>query len=425
MNVVNTYEPKRAWLMTGLLALFMLVNFVDKVALGILAVPIMEEFNLSPKEFGWVAGSFFWFFAISGVIGGFVANRFSSKVILVVLALAWSVVQLPIIFSSSVMMILVARVLLGIGEGPAAPIAKHALFKWFPDSRRTMPIAVIGQGSVFGLLIAGVAMPHITAQWGWRANFVILFFLGLVWAVLWLVFGADGKLKTETHVADGQTTSYKIHYKKLLMTPTVWGNFLMDFAAFWSMVLVLVWLPTYLQKGLGYDAKMSGNFFALIVLFSVPMTLFLSSWSQRLTVRGVSSRNARAIFGSLALFFAGVLFILLNYVPMPKMAKVFLIAFATGLTPVIYALGPSMIAEVTPDGQRSAILAIDNSFSSLAGIFASVITGAFIGSANLGSSVGYEKGFAFGGVLLVLAGLVGLLFINPERDRQNLIKHRR
>jgi hypothetical protein len=44
--------PKGAWTITFLLFLFMLVNFADKIVVGLAAVPIMTELKLEPKEFG-------------------------------------------------------------------------------------------------------------------------------------------------------------------------------------------------------------------------------------------------------------------------------------------------------------------------------------------------------------------------------------
>jgi MFS family permease len=67
--------PKRAWTITGLLFLCMLVNFADKAVVGLAAVPIMQELELTPKQFGLVGSSFFFLFSLSAILVGFVANR--------------------------------------------------------------------------------------------------------------------------------------------------------------------------------------------------------------------------------------------------------------------------------------------------------------------------------------------------------------
>ncbi len=190
----DNYQPARAWFITVLLALFMLINFIDKVVIGLVAVPMMAELKLSPTEFGWIAGSFFWLFSASGVIGGFVANRVSAKWMLLVMAATWSVAQLPIILSSSIAMFVLSRVLLGIGEGPAFPVATHACYKWFPDTKRNMPVALLSIGSAIGLLLAGIVVPQVAIHWGWRANFLLLAALTALWSLAWLAIGRDGPI---------------------------------------------------------------------------------------------------------------------------------------------------------------------------------------------------------------------------------------
>ncbi len=316
--------------MTVLLALFMLINFIDKVGIGLVAVPLMAELNLTPTEFGWVAGSFFWLFALSGVLGGFVANRVSAKWMLLVLAPTWSVAQLPIILSSSLAMIVLSRVLLGIGEGPAAPLAFHACYKWFPDARRNLPVSLINQGSGIGVLTAGILIPSITLHWGWRANFTAMAIVGLFWALVCLIVGAEGPIVGNgdegSNEKAGAAAARRLPYRVLLSDTTVLGVLTQNFMAFWGLALTLTWFPAYLQKGLGFDALTSGRLFALLTLLNISIGLALSAWSQRLLARGATSRRGRALFSSTALIVGGTLVVALMLLPMPDMTKVVLLA---------------------------------------------------------------------------------------------------
>ena len=51
--------PKGAWKITFLLFLFMLVNFADKIVVGLAGAPIMDELKLTPEQFGFLGSSFF------------------------------------------------------------------------------------------------------------------------------------------------------------------------------------------------------------------------------------------------------------------------------------------------------------------------------------------------------------------------------
>ena len=92
----------RAWTITGLLIVFMLINFLDKIVLGLVAVPMMNELRLTPKQFGDIGSGFFWLFAIGGVFGGFLADRFKTRALILGMVLLWSLCQVPIAYSASI-----------------------------------------------------------------------------------------------------------------------------------------------------------------------------------------------------------------------------------------------------------------------------------------------------------------------------------
>jgi ACS family D-galactonate transporter-like MFS transporter len=146
--------PKGAWGITGLLFSFMLINFADKTVVGLAAVPIMRDLDLTPRQFGFLGSSFSSLFAVSGILVGFVANRIATRWVLLALAFSWAVVQFPMVGAAGFVTLVACRVLLGAGEGPAFSVAVHALYKWFPDQQRTLPTAVLTQGAAVGVIVA-------------------------------------------------------------------------------------------------------------------------------------------------------------------------------------------------------------------------------------------------------------------------------
>jgi MFS family permease len=90
-------------------------------------------------------------------------------------------------------------------------------------------------------------------------------------------------------------------------------------------------------------------------------------------------------------------------------------ALALRLTPIIYSLGPALLAEVVPPPQRGAMLAINNSIASKAGIAAPIATGGLI--QDVPGARGHEIGF---GGRLMLVGLLGCWPIDPAHSVQSL-----
>jgi MFS family permease len=64
----------------------MLINFADKTVVGLAAVPIMRDLELTPRQFGFLGSSFSFLFAVSGILVGFVANRIATRWVLLALA---------------------------------------------------------------------------------------------------------------------------------------------------------------------------------------------------------------------------------------------------------------------------------------------------------------------------------------------------
>jgi len=126
----------------------MLVNFADKIVVGLAGAPIMDELKLQPEQFGLLGSSFFLLFSISAIIVGFIVNRVATRWVLLVMAVVWSLAQFPMLGTVSFTTLLICRVILGAGEGPAFSVAAHAVYKWFPDEKRNAahrhPVAGIG-----------------------------------------------------------------------------------------------------------------------------------------------------------------------------------------------------------------------------------------------------------------------------------------
>jgi hypothetical protein len=234
-------DRTHAWIVVGLLFLFMLVNFADRAVLGLAAVPIMRDLGLTHSQFGLIATSFFTLFSVGGVIGGFLVNRVASRWVLAALALIWSLCQLPMMLSVSVAALVVNRVALGFSEGPAYPVALHAAYKWFANERRAVPTSLIAIGALAGNGIAAPVIVAIVAAWSCHAAFGFLGFIGLVWCAAWLLVAREGPL-TPDRVSSGETTA-RLSYRRLFRCRTVVGVQVVGFCAYWLLTLAVVWLP--------------------------------------------------------------------------------------------------------------------------------------------------------------------------------------
>ncbi len=408
--------PKGAWKITFLLFLFMLVNFADKIVVGLAGVPIMTEMKLEPEQFGLLGSSFFFLFSISAIVVGFVVNRIATRWVLLALAAIWALAQFPVVGTVSFTTLLICRVILGAGEGPAFSVAAHAVYKWFPDEKRTLPTAILSQGSTFGVIIAVPALNWVIVNHSWHYAFGALGVIGLMWVAAWLVMGREGPLVQTAAMAKADPG---VSYFQLLTSRTFIGCCAATFGAYWALSLGLTWFTPFIVKGLGFSQQDAGWISILPWVFGAAAVLLTGWISQVLMMRGVSTRGARGVLGSVPLIVGGLVLAALPHVDGAGM-QIAVLVVGTGLSGSIYVVCPPMLAEFTPVSQRGAVISIYGAIYTLAGILAPSVMGSVIQHAG-GLLEGYMTGFTINAVILIASGLLGLLLLWPNTERARLI----
>ncbi len=408
--------PRGAWKITFLLFLFMLVNFADKIVVGLAGVPIMTELKLEPESFGLLGSSFFFLFSIAAIVVGFIVNRVATRWVLLVLAVIWALAQFPMVGTVGFTTLLICRIILGAGEGPAFSVAAHAVYKWFPDEKRTLPTAILSQGSAFGVILAVPALNWLIVNYSWHHAFGALGVVGLMWAVAWLVLGKEGPLvQTAAQAADEP----RVPYFQLLTSRTFIGCVAATFGAYWALSLGLTWFTPFIVKGLGFSQQQAGFISILPWVFGAVIVILTGWISQVMLARGFTTRGARGVLGSAPLILGGAILATLPHVA-PGGLMIALLVVGSGLCGAIYVVCPPMIGEFTPVSQRGAVIAIYGALYTLAGILAPYVMGSVIQSAAAPLD-GYMTGFTINAVILVASGSLGLLLLWPNTERARLM----
>jgi MFS family permease len=407
--------PKGAWKITFLLFLFMLVNFADKIVVGLAGAPIMDEMKLEPEQFGLLGSSFFFLFSISAIVVGFIVNRVATRWVLLAMAVIWSLAQFPMVGTVSFTTLLICRIILGAGEGPAFSVAAHAIYKWFPDEKRTLPTAILSQGSAFGVILAVPALNWVIVNHSWHYAFGALGIVGLMWTATWLVMGKEGPLVQTVAMAANEQ---RIPYFQLLTSRTFIGCCAATFGAYWALSLGLTWFTPFIVKGLGFSQKDAGWISILPWVFGATIVLLTGWISQVMLARGYTTRGARGVLGASPLILGGLILATLPYIA-PGGLMIGLLVVGSGLCGAIYVVCPPMIGEFAPVSQRGAVISIYSAIYTLAGILAPTVMGSVIQRAAVPLD-GYMTGFTINAVILVASGLLGLLLLWPNTERARL-----
>lgn len=406
---------RRAWGIAALLFMFSMVNFLDKLVMGLAGVPIMREFQLTPGQYGALSSSFFLLYALAGLLVGlFLVQRISPKWLLAILVLIWTLSQIPMVLGSSLAALYAGRILLGIGEGPATPSAYHALYGWFTSDRRNLPTSVLLAGIGTGFLVGSPVLSHVIADHGWRAGFLLCGAVGLVWLLLWLALGADGPLIERAGGA--VSPADRVPWGQFWSDPTIVANLALASCCYWMTGLSITWLAPYLQLGLGYSARDTGWLVSVILGSQVVVQVAISFGSHRLLQSGVSSRASRGLVLGTSVLAAGAALMLATAVEQPA-TKVLLLAAAFTLPQVAFVIGPAIVGEVAPPTQRGTALLVTYSVITVTGLLSPIVTGWMVEAAGATPLAGYTHALWLTAAILALGGVWGLAALNPEATR--------
>ena len=411
----------RAWSLTGLLVLLYVINWGDKAVLGIVAQPLAKEIGLSASQIGLVGSAFFLTFTVGGFFAGLLNRYVTLKWSLVLLALAWGVAMLPVVFAATFAVLLASRMFLGLAEGPSSALVHTGTYSWHPREKRGLPSACITAGASIAKIAIAPVLALVVAGWGWRAAFVALALVSVAWCAIWLPFwkvGPYGEEKAGKEAA-AKDDARDVSWARILATPTFLGGVAGTFAMYTLVTVVLTWLPSYFEVGLGYSRVQAGTMFGFPSIASLALMFVLSFVSDRLIARGATSRVLRGVLPSVSLLICGLSMTVLPYLDVPWVAvAVVSVGYAFGAS--VFPLFNSAISEIVPARQLAGTLGVFLAFMSVGGLIGPYLTGLVVDGAA-SAAEGYAFAFQIFGVISVVGAVIALLTVNPERDKVRLM----
>lgn len=407
-----------AWGYTSLLLLLYVINWGDKTILGLAAQPLREELGLSTTQIGLLGSAFFLAFAVGGFFAGGLVKLMTLRGALVLLSLVWAASMLPVALSATFTVLLVARIVLGFGEGPSSALIHTAAYTWHPPARRALPSALISASASIAKSVVAPALAVIMVVWGWRAGFLVLAGGGVLWCGIWVLTwkeGPYGSAKTDPdHATGDDSTERTVPWRSIFLTPTFMGGAAGIFAMYGIVTLVLTFLPSYLEVGLGYSRVEAGVMFGFPSIAGMVLMVLSSAISDRLIARGASSRTLRGVLPALGLLVCGMLFAIVPLVGAPWLV-VLAISVGYGAGAIALPLSNAAVSEICPPKQMAGTLGVFLALMSLGGLAAPYLTGVIVDAAATPAD-GYALAFQIFGLVAVVGGFLALVSMNPPRD---------
>jgi MFS family permease len=156
-------------------------NFIDRQIVGILAVPIKAELNLSDSQLGLMGGlAFALFYTLLGIPIARLADRVSRTGIMTVALALWSLMTAMCGLTHNFAQLFMARVGVGVGEAGGVTPAYSLICDYFPPKERARALSVYSFGIPIGAALGIVLGGFITSLMSWRMAFFIVGLAGLL-----------------------------------------------------------------------------------------------------------------------------------------------------------------------------------------------------------------------------------------------------
>jgi ACS family hexuronate transporter-like MFS transporter len=266
--------PRMQWIVAALLFLATMINYADRLALGVVSVRVRAEFSLDETDYSHIVTMFMLAYAVMYAVSGYAVDRMGTRRGFAVFIAGWSVAQMLHGFSVGKWSLAACRFALGLFEPANWPAAAKAVAEWFPPERRALGIGIFNAGSSMGSALAPPVVAWLTLAFGWRAAFIFTGALGLVWLVFWLNLyqppHLNRFLRAEEYAAIKDRVRPPAETVPAARGTVSWrrvlslrGCYTLVIARFFTdpvIYFVIFWLPEYLQKERGFDLAMVGKY---------------------------------------------------------------------------------------------------------------------------------------------------------------------
>jgi MFS family permease len=284
-----------------LLVISVSINYIDRGNLSIAAPLLRDELGISPTQLGFLLSSFFWTYSAFQIISGWLVDRFDANWVIAAGFLLWSAATAATGMIQSFGMLIVLRLLLGIGESVAYPCYSKILVGHFAEHQRGIANSLIDAGTKCGPALGTLAGGLLMARFGWRPFFVVLGLASLFWLPLWFKWMPRGQGVAARN--SGETPSIAA----ILGRGAAWATFAGHFCGNYFWYFLLTWLPFYLVRERHFSLNQMASLGSLAYLVTAAATTVTGWVSDRAIAAGAAPTSVRKACTGFGLGFATII----------------------------------------------------------------------------------------------------------------------
>lgn len=378
-------------------------NLFLRSSLGVLAPSLKTEMALSPEMLSTVASAFFFAYALMQLPTGMLLDRFGPRRTLGGMLLFTTAGAAIFASANSAEILILGRVLMGIGCAGTFTGAFYVLNLWLPPERLVTQTGAVNSFSALGTLFATTPLALLIGWIGWRASYWIFAAFVAVLTTAMLLFMRDTAPGRAASSANSERLGEVFSgVRQAARQPGMWRLLFVGLPMSAASTIVGAWGAPFLKDVYGLDGIGRGN-----VLLGASACSIAGHFLYGHVARYVNSIRA-VILGGMCLVIASTSIIAFQKgLPLYVISALFcVIGFASAYPTLAHAhtrgLVPSQLVgrgvSVTNLGIMTAI-----AFSQLAFGW---IVGALPATDGVPPEIAYRWAFGIQAALAVVAALI-------------------
>jgi sugar phosphate permease len=364
-----------------ILWLLQFVNYMDRTNIALAGPSMMKGLHIDPGSFGLVLAAFTVGYAFMQIPGGALADRFGTKIMLVVAPIVWSLFTGATGLVTSLTALIIVRVSFGIGEGASNAAIYKIIGDNFLPKERVVANSIWNSAFAVGPACVAPIATWLIARAGWQKMFLWCMLPGLLVGGI-AVLGIPKQERTH-ELQDLTAEEPSVSWSDVLSRPSSW-LILIAYStfniAFWGF---LGWMPSYLAISRNIDLNALGTAASVPYVFGAAGLIIFGWLGSRVFFRYLSVQVAITyLLAAVSLYVTYKALTLKLSVIGLSCAAFFLYG---GFGPFV-----TLVLDLAPPKMRAAFSGFVSTGGQIGGFLAPIVVGYVVKSTG-----SFERGFLF------------------------------
>lgn len=259
--ILGEFMLKQSWfILAVLLSIQIFISFVGR-GIAPLAPFISEDLKLTNTEVGLLPSAFYFGNILMSIPSGWVADRFGTKRMLLIVTLLIGMSFLLMSFTVWYYLLLAFLFVAGAGYGSMHPVSNRGIIFWFPRNMAGTAMGIKQMGVTAGSALSFLLLIPLAEAYNWNIplaiSSIMLIIIGMIGSYLYKVHPEENFNKKSSMKEFSISLRTLVRNKQLIFSSIAISGLSS------AQLTLLTYLAFYMTESLLYPIVLSGVFLAI------------------------------------------------------------------------------------------------------------------------------------------------------------------